>query len=87
MVENTETLDTSRVMLTAVMPLNEILVDFNDRMKADSWLWFMDYEHSEYQVAKLVKMDIRINEEPVDAFSSIVKRIRHKHMEENYALN
>jgi GTP-binding protein LepA len=34
----------------------------------------MDYEHTEYKPAKLVKMDIRINEEPVDAFSSIVHR-------------
>ena len=60
-------------MLTAVMPLNEILVDFNDRMKSMTRGYgSMDYEHSDYQAAKLVKMDIRINEEPVDAFSSIV---------------
>ena len=72
-VEHTETLDSTRVMLTSVLPLNEILVDFNDRMKSMTRGYgSMDYEHSEYQVAKLVKMDIRINEEPVDAFSSIV---------------
>jgi len=40
----------------------------------------MDYEHAEYQPAKLVKMDIRINEEPVDAFSSIV----HANKAQNY---
>ena len=73
LVEHTETLDSSRVMLTASMPLNEILVDFNDRMKSMTRGYgSMDYEHSDYQAAKLVKMDIRINEEPVDAFSSIV---------------
>ena len=72
-MEHTETLDSSRVMLTSVLPLNEILVDFNDRMKSMTRGYgSMDYEHSDYQSAKLVKMDIRINEEPVDAFSSIV---------------
>ena len=75
LVENTETLDSTRVMLTSVLPLNEILVDFNDRMKSMTRGYgSMDYEHAEYQTAKLVKMDIRINEEPVDAFSTIVHK-------------
>ena len=75
LVENTETLDSTRVMLTSVLPLNEILVDFNDRMKSMTRGYgSMDYEHAEYQAAKLVKMDIRINEEPVDAFSTIVHK-------------
>ena len=75
LIENTETLDEHRVMLTATLPLNEILVDFNDRLKSMTRGYgSMDYEHSGYQAAKLVKMDIRINEEPVDAFSSIVHR-------------
>lgn len=74
-MEHTETLDSSRVMLTSVLPLNEILVDFNDRMKSMTRGYgSMDYEHSDYQMAKLVKMDIRINEEPVDAFSTIVHK-------------
>ena len=74
-IENTETLDASRVMLTSVLPLNEILVDFNDRMKSMTRGYgSMDYEHADYQAAKLVKMDIRINEEPVDAFSTIVHK-------------
>jgi GTP-binding protein LepA len=74
-MEHTETLDSSRVMLTSVLPLNEILVDFNDRMKSMTRGYAsMDYEHSDYQMAKLVKMDIRINEESVDAFSSIVHK-------------
>jgi len=74
-MEHTETLDVSRVMLTSVLPLNEILVDFNDRMKSMTRGYgSMDYEHSDYQLAKLVKMDIRINEELVDAFSTIVHK-------------
>ncbi|MEE3177821.1 MAG: translation elongation factor 4 [Verrucomicrobiota bacterium] len=80
-MEHTETLDSSRVMLTSVLPLKEILVDFNDRMKSMTRGYgSMDYEHSDYQSAKLVKMDIRINEEPVDAFSSIV----HADKAQNY---
>jgi GTP-binding protein LepA len=72
---NTETLDAGRVLLTAVLPLNEILVDFNDRLKSMTRGYgSMDYEHSAYQVGKLVKMDILIAGEPVDAFSVIVHR-------------
>ncbi len=75
MLENTETLDEHRVMLTCHIPLNEILVDFNDRMKSlTRGYGSMDYEHAEYQAAKLVKMDMLINGEPVDAFSTIVHR-------------
>ena len=74
-VQNTESLDTRRVMLTAVMPLNEILVDFNDKLKSVTHGYgSMDYEYSGYRVAELVKLDMLVNAEPVDAFSSIVHR-------------
>ncbi|MEC5126104.1 translation elongation factor 4 [Verrucomicrobiales bacterium BCK34] len=72
---NTETLDATRVLLTAVLPLNEILVDFNDRLKSMTRGYgSMDYEHGDYKAGKLVKMDILIAGEPVDAFSVIVHR-------------
>lgn len=72
---NTETLDAGRVLLTAILPLNEILVDFNDRLKSMTRGYgSMDYEHSDYQAGRLVKMDILIAGEPVDAFSVIVHR-------------
>jgi len=72
---NTETLDATRVLLTANLPLNEILVDFNDRLKSITRGYgSMDYEYGPYQPEKLVKMDMLIAGEPVDAFSVIVHR-------------
>src|SRR6201986_2626542 len=73
--KNTESLDTRRVMLTAIMPLNEILVDFNDKIKSLTHGYgSMDYEYAGYRPADLVKLDMLVNSEPVDAFSSIVHR-------------
>ena len=72
-VDHTETIDGTRVMLTAQLPLNEILVDFNDRLKSiTKGYGSMDYELAEYQQSKLVRMDLLVNAEPIDAFSSIV---------------
>lgn len=73
--EQTDTLDASRVMLTCTLPLNEILVDFNDRLKSITHGYgSMDYELGEYRASDLVKMEILINSDPVDAFASIVHR-------------
>jgi GTP-binding protein LepA len=73
--ERTDTLDSTRVMLRCVLPLNEILVDFNDRLKSVTHGYgSMDYELGAYRVADLVRMDILVNSEPVDAFSIIVHR-------------
>jgi len=73
--DHTDTLDGARVMLTCTLPLNEILVDFNDRLKSITRGYgSMDYELGEYRVSDLVKMDILVNADPVDAFASIVHR-------------
>ena len=73
--DHTDTLDGSRVMLTCTLPLNEILVDFNDRLKSITRGYgSMDYELGEYRASDLVKMDILVNSDPVDAFASIVHR-------------
>ncbi|MFL2835077.1 MAG: translation elongation factor 4 [Coraliomargaritaceae bacterium] len=71
--EHTETIDAQRVMLVCILPLNEILIDFNDRLKSITHGYgSMDYEMADYQEAKLCRLDIRVNNDPVDAFSSIV---------------
>lgn len=74
-LENTETIDEFRVLLTATVPLADILVDFNDRLKSmTKGYGSMDYEHAGYRAAKMVKMDMLIAGDPVEAFSTIVHR-------------
>jgi GTP-binding protein LepA len=74
-VLKTETIDERRIMLNARIPLNEILIDFHDKIKSITHGYgSMDYEYDGYQEADMVKMDMLVNGETVDAFSSIVHR-------------
>ena len=74
-VEHTDTLDDKRVMLRCLLPLNEILVDFNDRLKSITHGYgSMDYELGAYRASDLVKMEILVNADAVDAFATIVHR-------------
>ncbi len=72
---DTETIDETRVMMTCHLPLNEILVDFNDRLKSVTHGYgSMDYDMADYVESSLVRMEILVNAESVDAFSTIVHR-------------
>ncbi len=76
-VDHTETLDVNRVMLTAMIPLNEILIDFHDRIKSITRGYgSMDYEQAGYMDSDMVKLDMLVNTEPMDAFSCIVHRTK-----------
>jgi GTP-binding protein LepA len=64
-----------RVMLVYELPFNEVVVDFYDRLKSVSRGYAsMDYEVAGYRPAELVKLDIRINGEVMDAMSMIIHR-------------
>lgn len=77
---NMEYLDTTRVTITYEIPLSEIVYDFFDQLKSSTKGYAsFDYELSGYRRSNLVKMDILLNAEQVDALSFIVHKDRAYH--------
>src|SRR6186997_3144750 len=70
-----EYLSTDRVLVSYELPFNEVVLDFYDRLKTISRGYAsLDYHVTGYWESPLVKLDILVNEEPVDALSTIVHR-------------
>ena len=68
-----EYVSTNRVLITYQLPLNEIVLDFYDRLKSASRGYAsLDYQFSGYQESRLVKLDILVAGDPIDALSVIV---------------
>ncbi len=73
--ERMEYLDRERVLLRYQMPLSEVIVDFYDQLKSKSRGYAsLDYLFSGYRPADMVKLEILVNQQPVDALSVIVHR-------------
>ncbi len=72
---NIEYLDPKRVMMTFEIPLSEVISEYHDQLKSVTRGYAsMDYELIGYRESDLVKMDILLNQEPVDALSTVVHR-------------
>jgi len=72
---NMEYLEETRVCLNYNLPLAELIIDFFDRLKSCSRGYAsMDYEFKGYERDNLIKLDILINGQPVDAFSTIIHK-------------
>jgi GTP-binding protein LepA len=68
-----EYLDEHRVLLSYAMPLAELIVDFHDQLKSRTQGYAsLDYQFADYRTSDLVKLDIMVNQQPVDALSMIV---------------
>lgn len=71
----TESMTGGRLLLTYRLPMNEIITDFNDKLKSGTRGYgSFDYESDSYAKSDIIKLEIRVNEEPVDAFSCLVHR-------------
>ena len=76
-IQNDLTYAGSRAMVVYDLPLNEVVFDFHDRLKSVTKGYAsFDYQITEYSEDQLVKMQILVNDEPVDALSTMVHRAR-----------
>lgn len=74
-LSKTESGGESRLYLTYIFPLNEVVTDFNDKLKsATKGYASFDYEFHSYRKSDIIKLEVKVNSEPVDAFSCLVHR-------------
>ncbi|WP_194847209.1 translation elongation factor 4 [Candidatus Neptunochlamydia vexilliferae] len=72
-LDKTESMGGSRLLLTFRFPMNEIITDFNDKLKSVTRGYAsFDYEFDKYEIGSIIKLEIRVNDEVVDAFSCLV---------------
>lgn len=84
--KNMSYLDSVRVSLEYEMPLSEVITEFYDQLKSRSKGYAsLDYEYSDYKRSDLVKLDILLANEPVDALSTIVHRDNSFHVGQKLA--
>ncbi len=73
LLQKTESIGPNRLLLTVELPMNEIITDFNDKLKSITKGYAsFDYEFNTYKTGQIIKLEIKVNEEPVDAFSLLV---------------
>ena len=78
--ESLQYLDTTRIMLVYALPLNEMVLDFYDKLKSRTQGYAsLDYELMEYRESDLVKLDLLLNGETIDALSFITHKEKAYH--------
>lgn len=76
-LDKTESMGSNRLLLTFRFPMNEIITDFNDKLKSvTKGYGSFDYEFSLYDIGSVVKLEIKVNDEVVDAFSCLVHKTK-----------
>ncbi len=76
-LEKTETIGQNRLLLTFYFPMNEIIIDFNDKLKSiTKGYGSFDYEFSHYKTSDIIKLEIQVNHEIVDPFSCLIHRTK-----------
>jgi len=72
-LDKTESIGGNRLLLTFRFPMNEIITDFNDKLKSVTRGYgSFDYEFDKYDIGSIIKLEIKVNDEVVDAFSCLV---------------
>ncbi|MCB1071959.1 MAG: elongation factor 4 [Chlamydiales bacterium] len=76
-LDKTESMGSNRLLLTFRFPMNEIITDFNDKLKSvTKGYGSFDYEFDKYDIGSIIKLEIKVNEEVVDAFSCLVHKTK-----------